>query len=306
MGSTVVRTTDPVIPKTIVNVTAQLTSAKKPEKTFEALLTSAHAPAATANAAAETTTATPAPIIEEAKTPEAGSLSLTSSPLPCSCRDSGNLAINISFFVRLSGEFEQVGSEVQTLFHRAARLVSDIFRQEQGWLGDPIGQFLTATESAATNGATESSSFFQQLLSGANSGLQQVSQFLGAAPLPQLTSSQPSNAYANSSSWFNSGYGMDLANLQMSAASSASSGAPARIPEYNKNGEKLYLISNDEAAKIKREAKLDKLVNSSRDQSVRFLEAFNRFLDSYSEDTTNSDTTTTQNNETASAASTEV
>lgn len=282
MGSTVVRNTDPITPKSIINVTAQLTSGKKPEKTFEAMLAGAHAPHATAtvatDAAAETTSAAPASPHEEANS-EAGSLSLTASSLPCSCRDSGNLAINISFFVRLSGELEQTGNEVQSLFHRAARLVSDIFRQEQGWLGDPIGQFLTATESASTKGAAESTSFFQQILSRANSGLQQISQFLGAAPLPQLASSAPSSG--NAMSWFNSGYSTDLASLQLSSARAASANAPVRIPEYNRHGEKLYLISNDEAARIKREAKLEKLISSSRDQSVRFLDAFNKFLDSY-------------------------
>ncbi len=309
MGSTVVRSTEQVTPRTIINVTAQLTSGKKPEKTFEELLAGAKAPATTASsatdAAATTTEAATVPATEEAKT-EAGSLSLTTESLPSSCLDSGNLAINISFFVRLSGEFEQVGSGIQSLFHRAARLVSDMFRQEQGWLGDPIGQFLNASAGASTKGATESSSFFKQLLDGANSGLQQISQYLGAARLPQLSGSSTPNATGSTStSWFNSNYGLDLASLQLASARSAPTNAPPRIPEYNKNGEKLYLISNDEAAQIRRQAKLNTLVNGSRDQSVRFLEAFNKFLDSYTADTKSTTTQETEDDSDA-APTTEV
>lgn len=305
MGSTVVRSTEQVAPRTIINVTAQLTSGKKPEKTFEELLAGAQTPVTTASsvakAAATATEAATVPTTEEANT-EAGSLSLTTGSLPSSCLDSGNLAINISFFVRLSGEFEQAGSGVQSLFHRAARLVSDIFRQEQGWLGDPIGQFLNASAGASTKGPTESSSFFKQLLDGANSGLQQISQYLGAVRLPQLSGSSTQNSTGpTSTSWFNTNYGLDLAGLQLASARSASTNTPPRIPEYNKNGEKLYLISNDEAAQIRRQAKLNKLVNGSRDQSVRFLEAFNKFLDTYTADTK---TTTAQEADSDSASDT--
>jgi len=308
MGSTVVRSTEQIAPKTIINVTAQLTSAKKPEKTFDALLTSAQTPAVTASPAApDNASAADAAIVpetEEAKT-EAGSLSLTTCPLTKPCLDSGNLAINISFFVRLSGEFEQTGSGIQSLFHRAARLVSDIFREEQGWIGDPIGQFLNVSERVSTKGATESTSFFRQLLDSANSGLQQISQYLGASPLPQFGSTSPSATGASSTSWFNSSYGLDTASLQLASARSASTNAPVRIPEYNSKGEKLYLISNDEAAQIRREAKLSKLVSGSRDQSVRFLEAFNKFLDSYS-DEDKASTTTTQEGDNGTSQTTEV
>lgn len=201
------------------------------------------------------------------------------------CGDSfGGLAVNFSFFVRLSGNFSRVGEDVQGLFHQAASTITKMFGQNDGWSGDPVGSFLSASDKALGTSSSQAVSYLDQVLTAAKSGFEGISQALNMH-LPSFgggtDSSNPSStSTSGSNSFFQTNYGMDIANLQLNAAAESGKNQPPRIPVRNKNGTTLALITNEEAAAMRTAGKqlVSNEATSDDIRSKKFLEAFQKFL----------------------------